>query len=313
MDALDGRLMTLRRHDGRRSVSDLAADLGVSRATVRARMDRLRQAGDIVGYTIILPTDATDMPVRCIMMVAIAGHVTDKVVKALGGFPEVSAVHTTNGRWDLVVELGTTTLPALDAVAARYPGRLTVVEGDALDLLPGCLPLRPGGSDPWRIVANLPYNIATVLLTRWLESEDWPAWFGRMTLMFQREVAERIVAGPPERADYGRLGVLCGWRTRARILFDVAPSAFVPPPKVVSTVVELEPRLAPLPCSAAALSRVTAAAFGQRRKMLRQSLKSLCPDVAGLLDRAGLDGRSRAETLEIADFVRLAGLLEAPR
>ena len=134
-----------------------------------------------------------------------------------------------------------------------------------------------------------------------------------MTLMFQREVAERIVAGPPERADYGRLGVLCGWRTRARILFDVAPSAFVPPPKVVSTVVELVPRLAPLPCSAATLSRVTAAAFGQRRKMLRQSLKGLGPDVATLLDRAGLDGTHRAETLEIADFVRLAMLVEAPR
>ena len=119
MDDLDGRLVRLLRHDGRRSVSDLAGDLGVSRATVRARMDRLRRDGDILGYTIVLPAEAAAVPVRCIMMVEIAGHVTDRIVKALGGFPEVSAVHTTNGRWDLVVELGTTTLPALDAVLRR--------------------------------------------------------------------------------------------------------------------------------------------------------------------------------------------------
>ncbi len=119
MDDLDARLTTLLRHDGRRSVSDLAGDLGVSRATVRARMDRLQRDGTILGYSIVLPAEATAMPVRCIMMVEIAGHVTGKVVKALGGVPEVSAVHTTNGRWDLVVELGTTTLPALDAVLRR--------------------------------------------------------------------------------------------------------------------------------------------------------------------------------------------------
>ena len=145
MDALDTRLLTLLRHDGRRSVSDLAADLGVSRATVRARMDRLEGAGAILGYTIILPADATDMPVRCVMMVAIAGHVTDKVVKALGGFPEVSAVHTTNGRWDLVVELGTATLPALDAVLGRVrlvPG-ITGSETSILLATPRSARVRP--------------------------------------------------------------------------------------------------------------------------------------------------------------------------
>ena len=119
MDSLDEKLVTLLRHDGRRSVSDLAVDLGVSRATVRARMDRLERDGGIIGYTIILPADANEMAVRCIVLIEIAGHVTDKVVKALGGFSEVSAIHTTNGRWDLVVELGTTTLGMLDAVLRR--------------------------------------------------------------------------------------------------------------------------------------------------------------------------------------------------
>ena len=119
MNDLDNRLVTRLRHDGRRSVSDLAGDLGVSRATVRARMDRLQRDGTVLGYSVVLPAETTAMPVRCIMMVEIAGHVTDRIVKALGGLPEVSAVHTTNGRWDLVVELGTTTLPALDAVLGR--------------------------------------------------------------------------------------------------------------------------------------------------------------------------------------------------
>ena len=205
-------------------------------------------------------------------------------------------------------------LPALQAIADRYPGRLTVIEGDALAVIPARLPQRPDGR-PWRIVANLPYNVATPLLTGWVEAEPWPPWFDRMVLMFQREVAERIVATPAERADYGRLGVLCGWRTQARILFDVAPSNFVPPPTVRSSIVELVPRAAPLPCSVAALSRVTAAAFGQRRKMLRQSLKGLATprgpvDAAALLERAGITGTARAETLDIADFVALARLAD---
>ena len=205
--------------------------------------------------------------------------------------------------------------PALDAIADRYPGRLTIVEGDALELLPGCLPPRPEGQR-WRGVANLPYNIATALLTGWVEVEPWPPWFDRLVLMFQREVAERIVATPAERADYGRLAVLCGWRTTARILFDVAPSAFVPPPKVVSSVVELVPRPAPLTCTVNALARVTAAAFGQRRKMLRQSLKGIAPQdgplaAGSLLSKAGLDGTARAETLSIGDFVALARIVDA--
>ena len=214
----------------------------------------------------------------------------------------------------VAVERDPRCLPALQAVSDRYPGRLTVIEGDALEAIPARLPRRQDGR-PWRIVANLPYNVATPLLTGWVEAEPWPPWFDRMVLMFQREVAERIVATPNERADYGRLGVLCGWRTQARILFDVAPSNFVPPPKVMSSIVELVPRPAPLPCSVAALSRITAAAFGQRRKMLRQSLKGLVTprgpvDAASLLERAGIAGTARAETLDIADFVALARLAD---
>lgn len=206
-------------------------------------------------------------------------------------------------------------LAALEEIAKHYPGRLNVLEGDALELVPGQLPkLAPGCS--WRVVANLPYNIATALLTRWVESDPWPPWYDRLVLMFQREVAERIVARPAQRADYGRLAVLCGWRTQARILFDVSPSAFVPPPKVVSSVVELVPRPDPLPCSAAALAKVTAAAFGQRRKMLRQSLRSLTVggrpiDAAALLEAAHLSGADRAETLDIPAFVDLARGLRA--
>ena len=191
---------------------------------------------------------------------------------------------------------------------------MTVVEGDALAVLPGCLPPRADGR-PWRIVSNLPYNVGTALLTGWIEAEPWPPWFDRLVLMFQREVAERIVATAADRANYGRLAVLCGWRTQARILFDVQPSAFVPPPKVISSVVELIPRPAPLPCASAALSRVTAAAFGQRRKMLRQSLKGMrtpagAIDVGDLLEAAAVDGAARAETLPIEAFVAMAQIVD---
>lgn len=211
----------------------------------------------------------------------------------------------------IAVERDPRCLPALAVIADRYPGRLDIIEADALDIDPAVLAGRLGPG-PLRIVANLPYNVGTALLVRWLETEPWPPWFDRMVLMFQREVAERIVAGIADRAAYGRLGVLAGWRTSARILFDVPPQAFVPPPKVTSAVVEIVPRANPLPCPAAALSAVTQAAFGQRRKMLRQSLKSLgakgAPvDPATLLAAAGIDGARRAEEIDIAGFAALAG------
>jgi 16S rRNA (adenine1518-N6/adenine1519-N6)-dimethyltransferase len=206
----------------------------------------------------------------------------------------------------IAIERDNRAIAALDEIAAHYPGRLTVVPGDALtaDIAPYL------DSDPARIVANLPYNIATALLVRWLAAEPWPPWFDMMVLMFQREVAERIVAKAGEKP-YGRLSVLAGWRTEAKILFDVAPSAFVPPPKVTSSVVRLIPRPAPLPCERTTLERVTAAAFGQRRKMLRQSLRALGVDPAPLLTAASIDGAMRAEEVSVEGFVALANALDA--
>jgi 16S rRNA (adenine1518-N6/adenine1519-N6)-dimethyltransferase len=201
----------------------------------------------------------------------------------------------------IAVERDDRAVAALQEVAERYPGRLDIISADALQFDPR--PLLNG--DRAKIVANLPYNIATVLLTGWLSAEPWPPWYDAMVLMFQREVAERIVANVDDEA-YGRLAVFAGWRTEAKIMFDVAPSAFVPPPKVTSSVVRLIPREAPLPCDRAALERVTEAAFGQRRKMLRQSLKSLGVDPARLTEAAGIDPTRRAETVGIDGFVAMA-------
>lgn len=206
----------------------------------------------------------------------------------------------------ITVERDARCIAALDEIAAHYPGRLDIVAGDALETDLAAL---VGDRRPARICANLPYNIATVLLTRWLEGDSWAPWYDRLVLMFQKEVALRIVATPKERADYGRLAVLANWRCTTRILFDVPPAAFTPPPKVVSSVVELIPRAAPLPCDGKLLSEVTQAAFGQRRKMLRQSLKALGVDPALLLERAGIDPTKRAEEIEVAGFVGLANQL----
>ena len=190
-------------------------------------------------------------------------------------------------------------LPALAEIGVQFPGRLDVVAGDALKT--DFVGLAVEGNV--RIVANLPYNIGTELLVRWLTVVSWPPFYSSMTLMFQREVAERIVARPATPS-YGRLGVLAGWRTEARIVFDVPPQAFSPAPKVTSSVVHIVPRAVPLDTDVKKLGRVTEAAFGQRRKMLRQSLKGLGGET--LLDRAGIDGTRRAETLSVEEFVRLA-------
>jgi 16S rRNA (adenine1518-N6/adenine1519-N6)-dimethyltransferase len=210
----------------------------------------------------------------------------------------------------IAIERDERCIAALNEVAAHYPGRLTIVEGDALDMDYAAL---VQDRRPARICANLPYNIATVLLTGWLEGGAWPPWFDKLVLMFQKEVAQRIVATPKERADYGRLAVLANWRCTTRSLFDVPPSAFTPPPKVVSSVVELIPRKDPLPCNVKILSEVTQAAFGQRRKMLRQSLKSVGGDPSLLLETAGLDPTKRAEEIEVAGFVALANALAVER
>ena len=201
----------------------------------------------------------------------------------------------------IAVERDERALAALEEIAAHYPGRLEVVSADALAFDP-----RPHlGSEGARIVANLPYNIATALLVAWLTLEPWPPWYDRLVLMFQREVAERIVARPGSKS-YGRLSVLAAWRSEARILFDVAASAFVPAPKVTSSLVELRPRAAPLPCDAQALQRLTQAAFGQRRKMLRQSLRSLGGEPGPLLAAAGIAETARAEEVPVEGFVALA-------
>jgi 16S rRNA (adenine1518-N6/adenine1519-N6)-dimethyltransferase len=201
----------------------------------------------------------------------------------------------------VAVERDERAIAALQEIAAHYPGRLDIVSGDALKV-----DLREHlGPERARIVANLPYNIGTALLIGWLTTEPWPPWYDSMVLMFQREVAERIVARVGDKA-YGRLAVLAGWRTEAKILFDVAPTAFVPPPTVTSSVVRLVPRAEPLPCDAVALQRVTEAAFGQRRKMLRQSLKTLGVDAGALLASAGIEPTARAEEIDVEGFVTLA-------
>jgi len=196
-------------------------------------------------------------------------------------------------------------LPALGEIANAYPGRLDIVGVDALQVDYAALDLQR----PARIVANLPYSVATPLLVGWLKTEPWPPWFDRLTLMFQREVALRIVAKSGSR-DYGRLAVLSQWRTSPRVLLTLAAAAFTPRPKVDSSVVELVPRAAPQPsCNVAALERVTAAAFGQRRKMLRSSLRQITPDTEPLLEQLGIDPKARAEQLEIGDFCRIANAL----
>jgi 16S rRNA (adenine1518-N6/adenine1519-N6)-dimethyltransferase len=201
----------------------------------------------------------------------------------------------------IAVERDDRALAALAEIAARYPGRLEIVSGDALEF-DARVHL---GHERARVVANLPYNIATALLVGWLTAEPWPPWYDSLVLMFQREVAERIVAEPGSKT-YGRLSVLANWRCDTKILFDVAPSAFVPPPKVTSSVVRLVPRAKPLACDAQALQRLTEAAFGQRRKMLRQSLKALGVDTAALLAKAAIDPTARAEEIPVEGFVKLA-------
>jgi 16S rRNA (adenine1518-N6/adenine1519-N6)-dimethyltransferase len=245
----------------------------------------------------------------------------------------------------IAIERDSRAIAALGEIAAHYPGRLTVVEGDALEMewnrapdlcrafspsplvgdgrgagsgdlsstvSAGTPPSPQEGAEKTRIIANLPYNIATALLVRWLGIEPWPPWYDALVLMFQREVAERIVAVPGAE-QYGRLAVLAGWRTEAKIMFDVAPTAFVPRPKVTSSVVRLVPRASPLPCSRTTLERVTAAAFGQRRKMLRQSLRPLGADPQSILAAAGIDPAARAEEISVQGFVALANAVDTMR
>ncbi|MGL4243258.1 MAG: ribosomal RNA small subunit methyltransferase A, partial [Beijerinckiaceae bacterium] len=192
--------------------------------------------------------------------------------------------------------------PALRQISDRYPGRLRIVQGDALSIDIAAL---VHGLAPARIVANLPYNVATPLIIGWLKTRPWPPWFDSITVMVQREFAERLVAGPDRPTDYGRLSVLTAMRAVAKIQFNVPPSAFVPQPKVMSSVVRLEPIANPPDVPLDAVEAVTAAAFGQRRKMLRQSLKSL-GDPSALLEPAAIPGDVRAEDVPPDGYVGLA-------
>ena len=246
-------------------------------------------------------------------------NLTGRIARAAGPLAGVTVVEVGPGPGGLTralihegakrvvaIERDERAVAALAEIEAHYPGRLSVIAADAMTFdARAYLGAADAAGTPARIVANLPYNIATALLVSWLTAEPWPPWYERLVLMFQREVAERIVAAPGSKA-YGRLSVLAAWRTVPKILFDIAPSAFVPPPKVTSSVVRLVPRAAPLPCDRRMLEQVAAAAFGQRRKMLRQSLKSLQADPARLAAAAGVDATRRAETIPISGFVAMA-------
>jgi len=203
----------------------------------------------------------------------------------------------------VAIERDERAIPALEEIAVAYPGRLTIIAGDAMTINYAAL-----ADGPTRIVANLPYNIGTELLIGWLTADPWPPFYESLTLMFQREVAERIVAQPGDDA-YGRLAVLAGWRTDARIAFNVARSAFTPPPNVTSAVVHLVPKPVDPSIVVRKLEAVTRAAFGQRRKMVRQSLKATGVPVEMLLAAAELKGDERAEVLPVEAFLKMARVL----
>jgi 16S rRNA (adenine1518-N6/adenine1519-N6)-dimethyltransferase len=234
-----------------------------------------------------------------------AGPLEDETVVEIGPGPGglTRALLAHGAKEVIAIEQDHRCVEALYSLVAASGGRLKVIEGDAMRIDPRTL---IGG--PARIAANLPYNVGTALLIRWLTLDKWPPWFDSLTLMFQREVAERIVAQAGDE-HYGRLAVLAGWRTEAEILFDIHRSAFVPPPKVTSSLVRLVPRPSPAPCGVKMLERVTASAFGQRRKMLRQSLRSLGHDPLPLLASAGIEPTKRAEEIPVAGFVALANVL----
>ncbi|ESY16508.1 MULTISPECIES: 16S rRNA (adenine(1518)-N(6)/adenine(1519)-N(6))-dimethyltransferase RsmA [unclassified Mesorhizobium] len=260
------------------------------------------QAKKALGQNFLLDLNLTGKIAR------VAGDLSDSTVIEVGPGPGglTRALLSAGARRVVAIERDERCLAALAEVSNHYPGRLEVISGDALKTDFAALANAASQGGPVRIAANLPYNIGTELLIRWLTVADWPPFYQSMTLMFQREVAERIVASAGSDA-YGRLGVLAGWRTEARIAFDVPPQAFTPPPKVTSSVVHLVPRANPLSTDVKKLGRVTEAAFGQRRKMLRQSVKSLGGEA--LLTRAGIDPTRRAETLSVEEFVRLTNAL----
>jgi 16S rRNA (adenine1518-N6/adenine1519-N6)-dimethyltransferase len=233
-----------------------------------------------------------------------AGPLENSTIYEIGPGPGglTRALLAEGARRVVAVERDDRCLPALAEIAAAYPGRLQVVSADALKIDEREL----FGAERVRIAANLPYNIGTALLVKWLTVPHWPPIWDSLTLMFQREVAMRIVAKPDSEA-YGRLSVLAQWRTTPKILFDVSRSAFVPPPKITSSIVRLEPLAEPVaPAKLGDLEKVTAASFGQRRKMLRQSLKTLAADAEDRIRAAGIEPTARPEQLSVTEFASLA-------
>jgi len=237
----------------------------------------------------------------------VAGDLTDSVVYEVGPGPGglTRGLLAEGAKRVVAVEMDKRCLPALAQVSEAYDGRLTVHQGDALEMNePSLLGGQPG--EVLRIASNLPYNVGTLLLIKWLTLDEWKPWFASLTLMFQREVAERIVAKPGSKA-YGRLSVLAQWRGKVRIAVNVPAAAFTPPPKVASAVIHYEP-CDPIDDNVRLkdLELVVERAFGQRRKMLRASLKSLPVVAAELLARADIDETRRAEDVSVEEFVRLA-------
>jgi 16S rRNA (adenine1518-N6/adenine1519-N6)-dimethyltransferase len=231
---------------------------------------------------------------------AIPGDLTNRAVLEIGPGPGgLTRALLRAGARVTAIEMDRRCLPALAELETAFPGRLRVIEGDALAMDHADLM-----GERFCVVANLPYNVGTALFTRWLGGREWPPAWDSLTLMFQQEVAQRIVARPGTSA-FGRLAVLAQWRSTARLAMKVHRSAFTPPPKVMSAIVHVEPGTQPDGVDPAMLERLTAAAFGQRRKMLRQSLKSV-PGALDALARIGIDPQRRAETLDVADFVALA-------
>jgi 16S rRNA (adenine1518-N6/adenine1519-N6)-dimethyltransferase len=231
---------------------------------------------------------------------AIPGDLRDRPVLEVGPGPGgLTRALLRAGARVTAIEMDRRCLPALAELAAAFPGRLRVIQGDALAIDPAEL-----FAEPYAVVANLPYNVGTALFTGWLSGDSWPPRWSSLTLMFQQEVAQRIVA-PPGSSAYGRLAVLAQWRSQAKLAMKVHRSAFTPPPKVMSAIVHVVPGEMPAGVSPRILERVTEAAFGQRRKMLRQSLKGL-PGALAALERLDIDPQRRAETLSVAEFVSLA-------
>lgn len=254
------------------------------------------QASKALGQNFLLDEQLLDR------IAAIPGSLKNQAVLEVGPGPGgLTRALLRAGARVTAIEMDRRCLPALAELSEAFPGQLRVIEGDALKIDSAEL----FGDEPYAVVANLPYNVGTALFTGWLSGERWPPRWSSLTLMFQQEVAQRIVATPTDPSAFGRLAVLAQWRSTPKLALKVHRSAFTPPPKVMSAIVHVEPAAMPEGVSARMLERVTEAAFGQRRKMLRQSLKGL-PGALEALDHLGIDPQRRAETLDVAEFVSVA-------